>query len=123
MLTASERVERGAQFLDGVVPGWPALIDTEALDIGSVSDCVLGQLAPAMWEQVTCMHEGSIHNLSPFGWWMYDICAPADASRQVFTFGFDGDEDVSDDQTYLVDSGELTEVWRQVITAKRAALV
>ena len=35
---------RGARLLDGRIPGWADLIDTERLQMDNGCDCVLGQL-------------------------------------------------------------------------------
>ncbi len=39
------RVARGAAMLDDRWPGWRDLIDWDRLDVASVDDCILGQLA------------------------------------------------------------------------------
>jgi hypothetical protein len=39
------RVERGAKFLDNVIPGWAEYIDIDDLDLGHGYKCVLGQLS------------------------------------------------------------------------------
>jgi hypothetical protein len=39
-----ENVERGAALLDRHYAGWEDRIDPDRLDLGSSSDCVLGQL-------------------------------------------------------------------------------
>ena len=41
---ARERATRGAELLDEKRPGWAAAIDRKRLDMGSVCNCVLGQL-------------------------------------------------------------------------------
>ena len=43
-MTTEERVAVGASLLDRVMPGWPAKIELERLDIQSCTCCVLGQL-------------------------------------------------------------------------------
>lgn len=42
--TPAYRVNRGAQWLDSVKPGWWELIDIDSLNLWSTSDCVLGQV-------------------------------------------------------------------------------
>lgn len=44
MTTAQDRVRRGVARLDTYRPGWRSEIDTDRLDLGSMYDCVLGQL-------------------------------------------------------------------------------
>lgn len=39
-----ERVDRGVQFLDAVVPDWRDLIDLKHLDFSDPAFCVLGQV-------------------------------------------------------------------------------
>jgi hypothetical protein len=41
---AYNRVKNGARLLDNLVPGWANLVETASLDLGSSSNCVLGQL-------------------------------------------------------------------------------
>lgn len=48
--TPEERVARGARFLDEKWPGWKGYVDPEKLDLTSMYDCVLGQLAPNLPE-------------------------------------------------------------------------
>ena len=43
-LTAQQRVDLGAEWLDQVLPGWATSIEPERLDIASTCGCVLGQL-------------------------------------------------------------------------------
>lgn len=40
-------VERGAEFLDGIRPGWREVINLERLALRECTTCVLGQLAGA----------------------------------------------------------------------------
>jgi hypothetical protein len=44
MSVTTERVKRGAAFLDGRRPGWWRGIDLAALDIASRCGCVIGQV-------------------------------------------------------------------------------
>jgi hypothetical protein len=39
-----ERVARGVALLDVMQPGWDQLIDLEALDLGSCTACIIGQV-------------------------------------------------------------------------------
>jgi hypothetical protein len=42
--TYKERVARGAQWLDCIVPGWEQRIDVETLELVSAQRCICGQL-------------------------------------------------------------------------------
>ena len=42
--SARRRIERSAELLDELQPGWHERIDVEALDMGSCSHCMVGQL-------------------------------------------------------------------------------
>jgi hypothetical protein len=109
-IAARERAERGAGFLDDVVPGWPAMVEIERLDQMSTQWCVLAQITthlPAF--DCHCDDE-----LSLFGWFMYDDHSPAKV-RDELGMGF---IPVGED-----DAHALTEAWTEIITAKRAALV
>lgn len=44
MNQVQKRVQRGAAWLDQNKPGWEHLINFEHLEMGSVCDCVLGQV-------------------------------------------------------------------------------
>ncbi len=44
LFTAIKSVRRGAAFLDKERPGWADKINVPRLDIGSPSDCIVGQL-------------------------------------------------------------------------------
>lgn len=44
MNTITERVQRGAEWLDVKYPGWHDKIDLSILDMGSCNMCVLGQV-------------------------------------------------------------------------------
>lgn len=44
MDSIESRVAKGADLLDREFPGWWAMIDVETLDIGCISNCVLGQV-------------------------------------------------------------------------------
>lgn len=39
-----KKVEKGAEFLDDIRPGWEDEIDIESLDMGYCRICILGQL-------------------------------------------------------------------------------
>lgn len=41
---ARERVQRGAEYLDGVDPEWHRRVDSETLELGDGQHCILGQL-------------------------------------------------------------------------------
>lgn len=41
---ASERVQAGATWLDGEVPGWQNMIDIRTLEMDDADNCILGQL-------------------------------------------------------------------------------
>jgi hypothetical protein len=49
METATERVRRGAEFLDGAYPGWRARISPDILDLNGCQHCILGQVYGCYW--------------------------------------------------------------------------
>lgn len=120
--TAAERAQRGEQFLDVKVPGWPAMVDTLTLDLMDQVKCVLGQITPHLR---TCDCDPEV---SPYGWFLFDDHAPG-VMDDPEALGFEPivtEEDVEDvdgDFSRAADSVALTEAWRQIITTKRAALV
>jgi hypothetical protein len=44
MDSIKSRVAKGADLLDREFPGWAATIDVNALNIASISECILGQM-------------------------------------------------------------------------------
>lgn len=39
-----ERVDKGVELLDSLIPKWRLLIDVDDLDMGNISKCILGQI-------------------------------------------------------------------------------
>jgi len=48
--TLAERVQAGADLLDGVTPGWRSRVNADTLDMDTSFDCVLGQLFGSYWD-------------------------------------------------------------------------
>lgn len=80
-LTARERVERGAAFLDENVPGWIDKI-TESMDVSYGSDCVLAQVYGSFYTRpaeldtcdATVMHGFERGGDDPFvAYWMLQV--------------------------------------------------
>lgn len=91
MTTIQERVEAGAAWLDANRPGWVDRINLETLALERCFDCVLGQI---------------------YG----DFCdRPEDLRGRATDFGFDSGG------LGRKANSELTAVWRDYITARRAA--
>jgi hypothetical protein len=98
--TYTERIARGAAFLDEKQPGWRERIDLEALNLASLENCVLGQ--------VFGHFDGGFAALADAG-------LVADVATLDYGFDVNGDED--DDGWYSV----LTQEWREYIESTRAA--
>lgn len=98
-------VERGAEFLDGIRPGWREVINLDRLALRECTTCVLGQLAGAdtevTWTEV----------LATFG--LPEISD--DDDRMGFNIG---DFAVVPDEAWAA----LTEEWRGYILETRSAV-
>src|SRR5438067_9035019 len=57
-------VQRGAELLDGAVPGWAERVDTDGLDMRDMAVCVLGQLGDGWAESGLCI----VFGLDSRGW-------------------------------------------------------
>jgi hypothetical protein len=90
-------VVRGARYLDEILPGWADTIDLDTLDLGSICDCVLGQLAVDIVPNLVfrSYYEARSH-----------LGIGAD---QAFSLGF----------TTLGDFAHLTRAWRDLIIKRR----
>jgi hypothetical protein len=100
--TITERVAKGAAFLDESEPSWWQVIDLDALDMEQGCNCVLGQLHPSNTDE-------ELHYLGA-----------------LFQFGLphgpDSDADISlgfftEDP---LEWAPLTEAWRNLIEERRA---
>lgn len=103
MPVIAERVKRGAALLDEKRPGWWQRIDLGRLDVASDCDCVGGQL-PGGYGKVAD-----------------DLFGPGVTFSLEVSHGFEADGDFEGG-----DAGEfaaLTEAWRSLILARRAAQV
>lgn len=104
-LTAEERVAAGMAWLDEQYPGWVDRADLDRIDVGSDCDCPLGQElgdfadAPLLLAEAVTLGfyaERDLWVAIPFG-------RPTHSPAEV-------------DAEYA----ELTEVWRELILARRA---
>lgn len=84
-----ERVQRGANLLDQVRPGWHTRVDITRLHLGSCTRCVLGQLF------------GEFRGGTA-------VLFPGDAAESI-AYGFDGDDEHT----------ELTLAWLDLINERR----
>lgn len=102
MDAVAERVERGAQLLDEKRPGWWQEIDLRRLDIDSPCNCIAGQLG------------GS----TGAGGYLAVIRSLDLTGTEEVRCGFEAD----DDYDWLADEyAALTDAWRTLILARRAA--
>ena len=94
------RVDRGVAVLDQVEPGWRDKINTERLDLSSMSWCVWGQLADADIDLASVTEESFVRRNYP-----WDL-------------GFDFDQPMQNDHGVdLVDQYPiLQEFWLDAIT-------
>jgi hypothetical protein len=106
--TITERVARGAAFLDEREPGWAARIDLGRLNMDICHRCVLGQLAGA-------------GGLNPYADKLRDL-GLGDGGGYGFDIDSYGDcgpvPDLADDDA---EYAALTAAWREVIAERRAA--
>lgn len=97
MSTISERVQRGAEWLDTERPGWFGEIDLSLLDLAECCLCVIGQV---------------------FGCYATER-NPFDINRAVAVeHGFNAGIDSSN---WYAENRELQAEWVRVITERRAA--
>lgn len=92
------RIAKGVAILDVHAPGWQEEIDPEALDLRSLTQCVLGQVFGGFGDGMEALF-GSVY-------------AEMNAHSQeclAARYGFESAEDV----TYAV----LTELWRERLAA------
>jgi|SRR5882757_1287790 len=118
----SERVAAGVAWLDENVPGWPAKIDLDELDMGSPSCCVLGQVYGSYWRSPLVSHvdcaceESSIECARDCDGLCGDECecSPECDDSAALPLGFAGDP-------WLTNCGPCQAEWVRVITARTAA--
>src|SRR5882757_5718389 len=104
----SERVAAGVAWLDENVPGWPAKIDLDELDMGSPSCCVLGQVYGSYWRSPLVSHVDCACEESSIE------CARECDGSAALPLGFAGDP-------WLTNCGPCQAEWVRVITARTAA--
>jgi hypothetical protein len=102
MTAIAERVARGAELLDGKLPGWDDRVDLAALDLESCTMCVLGQLFALAARERSPDSTGYYTGLTALG-------------IGALAYGFTAAEG----ETWA----ELTAEWRRLITARRLARV
>lgn len=93
-----DRVQRGAAWLDEKIPGWEQQIDLDLLDVGSVENCILGQLG-----------HGRVGSMA-------EECLCRACGHLGARLGFEAEGDHS--QRYA-EYGRLTIAWDAVITWRR----
>jgi hypothetical protein len=91
-ISAEERAERGARWLDRHYPTWVTKVDPDRLDIGSSIDCIWGQLVGNYYDRP----------------WLRLF-------RREVRLGFCADRDLG----RRWDAAELTKAWRNEIAARR----
>ena len=104
--TVKERVQRGAEYLDDVDPGWHRRIDPDVLELESGRRCVLGQLHGEFR-----LGLGRSHVLS--------LSSAPRASLSPVAYGFKCVEGVSEEQQAR-DYELLTRAWRAAIRERWA---
>lgn len=138
-LTITERVLRGARWLDKVRPNWFNEVDLGTLDLGSSCHCVLGQIVSYEAKRAEDGAYGDLSHLNDIEDTLYEmsnqgfdvVCDPSDYSMPVI-------EAVDDLKSICIStekarergfhtySGELNEwheltaAWRGLIEAYRA---
>lgn len=120
--TFRQRVEAGAAYLDGVLPGWWEKIDLETLNLGSNCRCVLGQLAVDIAWDTRDFQLLRAARADGFNCWVSKHLAPLPAIgfKESERMGFDlSDSECieAEDELY----GALTAEWRNLITERRSA--
>ncbi|MFB6273732.1 MAG: hypothetical protein ABEL51_12635 [Salinibacter sp.] len=101
-----ERVQRGADYLDDMDPGWHRRIDPDALELENGRRCVLGQL-----------HGEFRLGLGRSG--VLSLSSAPRASLSPVAYGFKCVEGVSDEQQAR-DYDLLTQAWRGAIRSRWA---
>lgn len=48
-MTYTERMNKGLDYLDANVPGWPSMVNPATLNMGSLTNCVVGQVMGHKW--------------------------------------------------------------------------
>lgn len=109
---SAERVQRGADWLDEVRPGWWKSIDIDALNIAYPTCCVLGR---TFAEDASAHGEGS-----GFGYVLYHL-APSDDSIDSDMWMVEHGFDVDYDDIDSVDFASLRASWVDLINARKAA--
>lgn len=100
-----ERVQRGADYLDEMDPGWHRHVDAETLELGDGKQCVLGQLHGEFRLGLGRSH-------------LITLSSAPRSSLSPVAYGFKCVEDVSDEwQAY--DYKLLTEAWRAAIRVRQ----
>jgi len=87
------RVNRGIRKLDKDMPGWAAKVNTNSLEMGSNSMCILGQLAGRKGDAYDLMEKLGLNE------------------DQLETHGFQIDYDSEDQQDIL---------WKEAVSARKA---
>jgi hypothetical protein len=109
-----ETIELGAAWLDERLPGWAQAINLERLELDSSCGCVLGQLAedlPGAVKQPTTSLTG------PWTFWSVVASWGDDhplTLQEAIDMGFM--RECEEDWTWR----ELTEAWREFVTARRS---
>lgn len=102
-----ERVQRGAEYLDGVDPEWYRRVDSETLELEDGRHCVLGQL----------------HGEFRLGLGRSDLISMSSAPRTSLSpvaYGFKCVENVPDEwQAYDYDL--LNEAWKEAVRMRQEA--
>ncbi len=101
------RVQRGAEYLDDVDPGWHRRIDAETLELEDGRHCVLGQL----------------HGEFQLGLGRSDVLTLSSAPRASLspvTYGFKCVKGVSE-EWQARDYDLLTRMWRQAVLERQQA--
>lgn len=102
-----ERVQRGAEYLDEMDPGWHRRIDADTLELEDGEHCVLGQLHGEFR-----LGLGRSHVLT--------MSSAPRASLSPMAYGFKCVEGVSD-EWQARDYELLTQAWRAAVRARQEA--
>ena len=103
---ARTRVERGADYLDEIDPGWHRRVDPDTLELSSGSSCILGQLHGDFRMGLS---RSQLINLSS---------APR-ASLSPVSYGFQcvsGVDDAAQDRDYVY----LNQAWQEAVQQRQA---
>jgi hypothetical protein len=92
--TYTERIARGAAFLDEKQPGWRERIDLGELDLNSSECCILGQLFPGSYFSTLSVLFGD------------------DKQSTAMAYGFES--------RLSAEGSQLTAEWREYIESTRA---